>query len=162
MPKTVDRSQKQLLLEEIEGKLKERGLKITETRRKVIYYLIDYGRHFEIEDLVVWIRERCRDFKNCPSRPTVYRTVKLLEELGYVKPVLKQGHRTVYEFIPAKGEHYHLLCLSCGRLVEFQAPQIRELVREIASKEGFKYLDHHLEVCGICPECLQREKEEES
>lgn len=162
MPNPISREEKQKLLEEIKENLKNRGFKITEARQKVISYLIDYGRHFEIEDLVVWIRERCRDYKNCPSRPTVYRTVKLLEELGYVKPVLKQGNRTVYEFLPVKGEHYHLLCLSCGKLVEFEAPQIGDMVKEIAQREGFKYLHHHLEVCGICPECLQKEERKEN
>ncbi|HIO41598.1 MAG TPA: transcriptional repressor [Aquifex sp.] len=161
MPNPISREEKQKLLEEIKENLKNRGFKITEARQKVISYLIDYGRHFEIEDLVVWIRERCRDYKNCPSRPTVYRTVKLLEELGYVKPVLKQGNRTVYEFLPVKGEHYHLLCLSCGKLVEFEAPQIGDMVKGIAQREGFKYLHHHLEVCGICPECLQKEERKE-
>ena len=160
MPYSADREEKRKLLEEIAQKIKQRGLKITETRLKVVSYLIDYGRHFEIEDLVVWIRERCKDYRNCPSRPTVYRTIKLLEELGYIKPVLKQGHRTVYEFLPIKGEHYHLLCLSCGRLVEFNEPRLKELVKEVAKRKGFKYLHHHLEVCGICPECLKREGEE--
>ncbi len=162
MPNPISREEKRKLLEEINENLKRKGFKITEARQKVISYLIDYGRHFEIEDLVVWIRERCRDYKNCPSRPTVYRTIKLLEELGYVKPVLKQGNKTVYEFLPVKGEHYHLLCLSCGKLVEFEAPQIGDLVKKIAQKEGFKYLHHHLEVCGICPECLQKEERKEN
>jgi len=157
MSRGVDAKQKEKILEEIKEKLKERGLKITETRLKVIGYLLEYGKHFEIEDLVIWIRERCKDFRNCPSRPTVYRTVKLLEELGYIKPILKQGHRTVYEFIPVKGEHYHLLCLSCGKLVEFEEPTLGEILKNIATQKGFKYLHHHIEVCGICPECLKRE-----
>ncbi|RTZ68501.1 MAG: transcriptional repressor [Aquificaceae bacterium] len=159
MPTTADKEEKRKILGEIKEKLKERGLKITEARLKVISYLIDYGKHFEIEDLVIWIRERCKDYRNCPSRPTVYRTVKLLEDLGYVKPVLKQGNKTVYEFLPIEREHYHLLCLSCGKLVEFEEPFVGKIVQEIAQKKGFKYLHHHLEVCGICQDCLKKEKE---
>ena len=161
MHASVDREEKKRILAEIKEKLKEKGLKITEARLKVISHLIDYGKHFEIEDLVVWIRERCKDYQNCPSRPTVYRTVKLLEDLGYVKPVLEQGNTTVYEFLPIEREHYHLLCLSCGKLVEFEEPAVGKIVQEIAQKMGFKYLHHHLEVCGICPECPKREEEEE-
>ncbi len=155
MPPQADSAKKEELLQEILEKLRTKGFKITTSRWKVIEYLIEYGKHFEIEDLVLWIRDRCKSRRDCPSRPTVYRTVKLLEELGYVKPVLKQGHRTVYEFIPMKGEHYHLICLKCGKLYEFEEPQIAELVKEIAKKVGYKYLHHHLEVCGICPECRE-------
>ena len=149
--------EKEKIAEEVERSLKERGLKLTETRKKVIRYLIEYGRHFEIEDLVLWIRERCRDFRNCPSRPSVYRTVKILEELGYVKPVLKQGNKTLYEFLPVKGEHYHLLCIGCGKLVEFKSKELERIVKEVAKSFGFKYLHHHLEVCGLCPECQRKE-----
>ena len=69
MHASVDREEKKRILAEIKEKLKEKGLKITEARLKVISHLIDYGKHFEIEDLVVWIRERCKDYRNCPSRP---------------------------------------------------------------------------------------------
>jgi len=148
------------IMEEIIETLKRRGLKTTHSRLKVIEYLLQYGKHFEIEDLVLWIVERCKSRRDCPSRPTVYRTVKLLEELGYVKPILKQGHKTVYEFLLLKEEHYHLLCIRCGKLYEFEEPTVKRLVQEITQKVGYKYLNHHLEVHGICPDCL-REMEEE-
>jgi len=146
------------LLREITDRIKERGLKITNSRVAVVKHLMEYGKHFEIEDLVIWIRERCKGSGNCPSRPTVYRTVKLLEELGYVKPVLKHGARTVYEFLPLKGEHYHLLCLNCGKLVEFEDQRVSDAALEACKESGFSYFHHHLEVYGLCPEC-QREIE---
>ncbi|NPB04918.1 MAG: transcriptional repressor [Aquificae bacterium] len=160
MPKHLDPAKKLKLREEILQRMRERGLKLTASRLKVVDHLLEYGKHFEIEDLVLWIRERCKNRRECPSRPTVYRTVKLLEELGFVKPVLKQGTRTVYEFIPLTGEHYHLLCLKCGRLYEFEEPTIASIVKEVARRVDYKYIHHHLEVCGICPDC-RRELEGE-
>jgi len=160
MSAQIDRKRKEELIEEITEKLKQRGLKITSSRLAVIKYIMEYGKHFEIEDLVLWIRERCKSRDDCPSRPTVYRTVKLLEELGYVKPVLKHGSRTVYEFLPLKGEHYHLLCIKCGKLVEFEDDMITRSVENVCRVNGFKYFHHHLEVYGLCPEC-QKELEQE-
>jgi Fur family ferric uptake transcriptional regulator len=158
MSSQVDKNRKEELLGEIISKLREKGLKITSSRTAVVEYLIEYGKHFEIEDLVLWIRERCKSRDDCPSRPTVYRTVKLLEELGYVKSVLKHGNRTIYEFLPLKGEHYHLLCIKCGKLVEFESSTVEEIVKEVCQQNGFKYFHHHLEVYGLCPEC-QKELE---
>jgi Fur family ferric uptake transcriptional regulator len=160
MSSQVDKEKKKKLLEEISLNLKERGFKVTGSRLAVVKYIMEYGRHFEIEDLVLWIRERCKNRDDCPSRPTVYRTVKLLEELGYVKPVLKHGSRTVYEFVPLKGEHYHLLCIRCGKLVEFESEEINSEVINVCKQNGFKYFHHHLEVYGLCPECQKEVKGE--
>ena len=159
LPKTAENEK---ILEEIAEAIKKRGLKLTTSRQKVIEYLLQYGKHFEIEDLVLWIVERCKNRRNCPSRPTVYRTVKLLEGLGYVKPVLRQGNKTVYEFLPLKKEHYHLLCIRCGKLYEFEEPAIKEIVEKITHEQNFKYLNHHLEVYGICPNCLKEAEKEET
>jgi len=152
--------EKEDLLRKILTKLQEKGYKLTESRRKVIKYLLEHGRHFDIEEFSAWVYGRCGGRKDCPSRPTVYRTVKLLEELGFVKPVLKTGAggKTIYELLPVKGEHYHLVCLKCGKLVEFEFPSLGNAIKEIATGYGFKYLHHHLEVFGICPECLEREE----
>ncbi len=151
-----DKERRESLIEEIENKLKEKGLKTTKTRRAVIRYITEFGKHFEIEDLVLWIRERCRQRDDCPSRPTIYRTVKLLEELGYVKAVLKHGSRTVYEFVPLKGEHYHLICINCGALVEFENWSIGGVIKEVCKRYGYKHYHHHLEVYGLCPECVKK------
>jgi len=159
LPKTQEYEK---ILEEIAHVIKRKGLKLTSSRLKVIEYLLQYGKHFEIEDLVLWIVERCKNRQNCPSRPTVYRTVKLLEELGYVKPVLRQGNKTVYEFLPLKKEHYHLLCIRCGKLYEFEEPAIRKIVEKITGELNFQYLNHHLEVHGICSDCLKEAEEEET
>ncbi|NPA14812.1 MAG: transcriptional repressor [Aquificae bacterium] len=158
--------QKEALIKEIIEKLKKKGLKITAARVKVIEYLLQYGKHFEIETLVDWIRERCKGKqeleKVCPSRPTVYRTIKLLEELGYVKPIFKQNNRTIYELTPLGEEHYHLMCVKCGKLVEFENPRLGKEIRDIALSQGFRYLNHNLEVLGICPQCQEEEKEKQN
>jgi len=155
-----NKQEKETLLKEILSKIQESGYKLTESRKRVIKYLLEHGRHFDIEEFSAWVYGRCGGRRDCPSRPTVYRTVKLLEELGFVKPVLKTGGKTVYELLPAKGEHYHLVCLKCGKLIEFEVPNLGELIKDITNKYSFRYLHHTLEVFGICPECLKRESEE--
>jgi Fe2+ or Zn2+ uptake regulation protein len=155
-----NKEEKETLLKEILTKLQEKGYKLTESRKRVIKYLLEHGRHFDIEEFSAWVYGRCGGRKDCPSRPTVYRTVKLLEKLGFVKSVLKTGGKTIYELAPVKGEHYHLVCLKCGKLVEFEVPHLGEIIKEITNKYGFQYLHHRLEVFGICPECLKKEMEE--
>lgn len=133
--------------------LKKKNMKITKSRLDMIDIIADYKKHFEIEELVNWISTRS-DKK--VSRSTVYRTVKLLEEFGAIKEVIKKNNKTIYEFVVGRSHHDHLVCTECGKIIEFVNEDIETLQDEICRQYGFKPIHHRLEIFGLCEECQKR------
>lgn len=138
--------------------LKKKNMKITKSRLDMIDIIADYKKHFEIEELVNWISTRS-DKK--VSRSTVYRTVKLLEEFGAIKEVIKKNNKTIYEFIVGRSHHDHLICTECGKIIEFVNEDIETLQDEICRRYGFKPTHHRLEIFGLCEECQKKDMKKE-
>ncbi len=148
-PKT--RITKKRLLEEFKRAIKNKGLKFTPQREQVFKEIISTRGHFEIEEMVHRIRE-----KNIPvSRATVYRTLNIMKELGFVEEVIKINNKTIYE-ISIKEHHDHLICTSCGKIIEFQSKDIEKLQDKICSKYKFSPKFHRLEIFGLCEKCQKR------
>ncbi|WP_333784523.1 Fur family transcriptional regulator [Thermocrinis sp.] len=138
------------LKREFERFLKSKGNKITKSRFDIIDMIASYGTHFEIEDLVRWISSQN---KNIASRSTIYRTVKLLQDFGVVREVIKLNNRTIYEFVVGKQHHEHLICINCGKIIEFYKQEIETLQDQVCEEHGFTPVNHRLEIFGICSEC---------
>ncbi len=135
--------------------LKRKNMKVTQSRLDLIDLIADYGKHFEVEELVSWVSKRTN---RGVSRSTIYRTLKLLQDFGIIKEVIKQNNRTIYEFIVGKSHHDHLVCVECGKITEFVDEDIENLQDEVCAKYGFSPLNHRLEIFGICSECMSRKK----
>ena len=58
----------------------------------------------------------------------------------------------------ASTHHDHLICTSCGKIVEFEEPRIEEIQEEIAQRHGFVISSHKHEMYGTCPDCLALKK----
>jgi len=138
------------LKEQFEQFLRSKGYKITKSRLDLVDKIAHYGTHFEIEDLVRWITSQDR---NTASRSTIYRTVKLLQDFGAVREVIKLGNRTIYEFVAGKPHHEHLICVKCGKIIEFYKEDIEELQDKVCEEYNFTPIHHRLEIFGICSEC---------
>lgn len=130
--------------------LHEKGLKSTRQRNDIVIFFLQKDKHFTVEELYREIQ------KNDPKigYATVYRTLKLL-----VKAKLAVEHQFgeggIIRFEPVhKGEHHdHLICLKCGKIIEFKNDQIEQLQRKVAREYNFKLTDHQLVLYGYCSEC---------
>jgi len=127
------------------------GLKSSRQRELIAETFFNVGGHLSVEELL----ERVRAEDPKVGQATVYRTMKLLAQCGLAE--LRQfgdGH-TRYEHIVGGDEehHDHLICTSCGKIVEFVNPQIESLQHGVAKKHGFEVTHHKMELYGICAEC---------
>ena len=141
------------LKEEFKKYLKRKNMKITQSRLDLIDLLASYGKHFEVEELVNWVSSRT---DRRVSRSTIYRTIKLLQEFGAIKEVIKQNNRTIYEFVVGKPHHDHLVCMECGRIIEFVNEDIENLQDEVCKEYDFEPMNHRLEIFGICSDCRRK------
>ena len=83
---------------------------------------------------------------------TIYRTLKLFCETGLAQE-RHFGTQTQFDNVAHKGHHDHMICTSCGKIVEFQNCQIEKLQEEVATKNGFSIQTHKLELYGLCSSC---------
>lgn len=144
--KAIDRG-----LERFRATLRERALKMSKVRESIARAALTYAGHFSVEELVQSLNES--GVKDA-HLATVYRAMPLLVEAGLVQAVLiskSEGQR--YEASFEREHHDHLVCTSCGRVVEYQSEALQALEREIARRFDFELDDHLLELRGRCKSC---------
>jgi len=131
--------------------LKFAGLKVTRPRSRVLEILETAGhKHLSAEDVYRCLLEEGDDI----SLATIYRVLAQFESAGIVERHYFDSGTAVFEAMP-ETHHDHLVCVRCGRVVEFLDPLIEERQREVARKKGYKMQDHSLVIYGICddPAC---------
>lgn len=89
------------------------------------------------------------------SLSTVYRNLQLFKELGLVQEHHFIGEHHHYE-VKSEAEHQHLLCVGCGKVVEFVCPVSRKLKEETAKEYGFDVFDVEVRMMGLCPDCKRK------
>ena len=122
----------------------DQGLRMTDQRRTIATILDSVIDHPDVEEL----HRRINKVDKSISLATVYRTVKLFEELGILEKLEFGDGRARYE--DADREHHdHLINVQNGEVIEFINSDIEKLQEKIAQELGFKLLGHKLELYGI-------------
>lgn len=129
--------------------MEKRGLRSTDQRRLIVETFFKVPNHISIEELLAEVRQQDKRV----GYATVYRTLKLLTECGVAFERKFGDGLTRYELADESSHHDHLICVDCGRIVEFEEPKIEELQEKIASRHGFLLKSHKHEMYGSCPDC---------
>jgi Fur family ferric uptake transcriptional regulator len=133
----------------IEEKCKIKGVRLTDQRKIIAKVMSEskstYGSkdHPDVDEL----HKRVSLVDQKISIATVYRTVKLLEESGIIeRHDFKEG-KSRYE--PSTDQHHdHLIDINSGQIIEFVDEEIEKLQHKVATKLGYKLVDHKLELYG--------------
>jgi Fur family ferric uptake transcriptional regulator len=127
-------------------------LQWTAQRELILQEVLRSRGHFDAEELVARLRGGSRKV----SRATVYRTLPRLRECGLIREAFRRDGRWQYERI--RGHHDHMLCIRCGRIIEFKEDEIERLQDEVCCRYGFKPLEHRMGIQGICRECQRTDE----
>jgi len=128
------------------------GLRIT-SQRSLILEIIRRG-HLDADEIF----RQARAKQPRLSLSTVYRTLQALKKLGLVEELHFDDTHHHYEMKPPS-EHQHLVCLGCGKVVEFKCPlSIKRMKENIAREKGFEITGTEIRMTGYCPECRQNRK----
>ncbi len=129
--------------------LRKAGLKITVPRIKILEIMQNAAEHhLSAEDIYRVLVAAGEEI----GLATVYRVLTQFEEAGMVIRHNFEGGQSVFELDDGK-HHDHLVCVKCGKLVEFVDKVIEARQHEIAKTAGFKMTDHHLNIYGVCENC---------
>ena len=125
-------------------RLRLQGHRVTDSRRQVLAVLMAAPAHFTVEDVM----------RQTPDvgRATVFRTMKLLQDLNVVCRVLMEDGSLHYR-LSSRGHHHHLVCRSCGRVEDFSTCDVAAVIEQLVETTAYQIEGHWLEVYGRCQSC---------
>ncbi|MGM8216284.1 peroxide-responsive transcriptional repressor PerR [Bacillaceae bacterium W0354] len=137
-------------LQEALTTLKNSGVRITPQRHAVLEYLLQSMNHPTADDIYKALENK---FPNM-SVATVYNNLRVFQDIGLVRELTYGDSSSRFDCNTSK--HYHIICDSCGKIVDFHYPSLDEVEQLAEQVTGFDVSHHRMEVYGTCEQC-QRE-----
>ena len=128
--------------------LKVAGKRITSQRALILQIIRQGEGHLDADE----IYRQARAIQPRLSLSTVYRTIKILKKPGLVEELHFDDSHHHYE-MKSTSKHHHLICLGCGKVVEFQYPLARYVSRDVPEAKDFEIVDAELHLTGYCSQC---------
>lgn len=132
--------------------VRRKGLKNTSQRMIILKTFLGSKSHNSTEDLYLKLRKKHPKI----GYATVHRTLKLFAECGIALELNFGDGQTRFEPFNADQHHDHLVCTSCGLIIEFTEPRIEELQDLVAVQHHFKIETHRHELYGLCSDCVKK------
>ena len=129
--------------------LRHENLRFTPQRYEVFKEVCASEEHREAEEIYLALRKRNVHV----SRATVYRTMDILFQHKLVRRIDLGDGRWRYEHWLDCSHHDHLICIRCGRIVEFMSPEIEDLQEEVCTRYSYQLIRHVHQLFGVCKEC---------
>jgi len=129
------------------------GARVTNQRVLILEVIRQGQGHLDADEVYRQAREKQPRL----SLSTVYRTLQLFKKLGLVEELHFDEAHHHYELKPAS-EHHHLVCLGCGKVVEFECPLSQKMKEDVSREKGFEVTDVEVRMRGYCPTCRQSRK----
>jgi len=127
--------------------LEQHSLKHTKQRQAILDVFLDATGHITSEEIYSRVRKAHANI----GYTTVYRTMKLLCDAGLASERHFEDGITRYEI--AHEHHDHLVCMRCGKIIEFECAMIESTQDQIADRYDFRVLRHRHELYGHCNDC---------
>jgi len=149
------------VLDKLDNFIRQKGLRRTPQRDAIVRLAFASEEHFTSEELF----ERVRKKNVNASRATVYRTISLLVEAGLLHEIDLGGDQTTYDpNFNERPSHNHLVCIDCGKIVEFEDSHLELLNDCMTRRLGYRPVRQtiKIEACceqlrtkGTCPSLIQ-------
>jgi Fur family ferric uptake transcriptional regulator len=120
----------------------------TKQQERMVRFIFSQHNHFDAEKLIDDMKQAGLPV----SRATVYRTLTKLVDAGLLRR-LELGPSMYYEHDYGYPQHEHLYCRQCGKVIEFQHPELDTLIRQVGLEHGFHAASHTFIVRGTCSDC---------
>lgn len=125
--------------------LKSNGVSVTTVRRTIFEALGKADKPLKNGEIATLV----------PSvdRASVYRTLELFDRLGLTTTIIRGWTPFTELAEPFKAHHHHIVCETCGRVVEIENDTLEDVLSLIAKRHDFTLTKHVVELTGTCAEC---------
>ena len=134
--------------------LSAKGVKTTREREVILRELEARKDHFNAKKLYFYLHQKGATV----SRPTIYRTLKILEKLHCVEKLDIRTNCFYYGPLLQKKEHGHLICEGCGKIIDFSSSSLEIPKAEVCKDNDFKLDNISIQVFGLCRDCQKASK----
>ncbi len=135
--------------QKFEDYLRQESYRVTPERFEVLDAVMATSGHFDADELFLTLKKTGSKV----SRATVYNTLDILEECELVFKTRLKDHGSRYEKAFGRSHHDHLVCVKCGKILEFVDEGIEQAQQAIAKKFKFTLISHSHQIFGLCPDC---------
>ncbi len=129
----------------------EEDLDRIDERLHILKVFLDLEDHPTAAELTSVLRDRGLHF----SEGFVSENLKLFSRFGFASEKNFTDQPPRYEHLHLGSHHDHLVCVRCGKIIEFYNPEIEDLQMKVAREKGFHPLQHRMEIYGFCSDCFQ-------
>ncbi len=129
----------------------EKKLRYSRQREMIYQYLMESKEHPSAEMVYDALRGEIQGL----SLGTVYRNLRLLEDLGKVRRVTSFKNTERYD--ACCGDHVHFLCEGCGCIVDVPNADIEQIKKATSMEKGYRLNQIHLTLSGLCEKCVQED-----
>jgi Fur family ferric uptake transcriptional regulator len=134
--------------QELRSALKQEGMRMTPQRQLILDAVASMRGHISVDQVYRQVSERFSDV----NITTVYRTLEVLEELGFVRHT--HFHDSSYQFQRTdEPAHQHLVCTLCGKDQELDLSVLEPLADDLRTRYGFRADLTHTAIVGVCRAC---------
>jgi Fur family peroxide stress response transcriptional regulator len=132
----------------LSGRLKEKGLRVTQQRVAVLEYLLSTPRHPTAEEVGSAVNRAVPT----ASRASVYNVLHSLKESGLIEELVLDDALVRYD--ANLGRHHHFICRACAAVEDVPFETFREAPRPRLA-EGHIVEDYTVTLRGLCPLCAK-------
>ncbi|MDA0311210.1 MAG: Fur family transcriptional regulator [Gemmatimonadetes bacterium] len=130
--------------------LRDQGLPVTQQRAAVAEVVFSSDAHLSVDDMERELRERGERI----GKATIYRTLDLLVRSRLVEEHdFGEGFKRYEHRLSQSPLHEHLICLECGKVLEFESAELYSVESRVRREYGFVPVRRRLEIYGLCAEC---------
>ena len=139
-------------LEHLKQLCDDAGIKLTHQRLEIFKELMAGSDHPSAESVYKKLKEKLPMI----AIDTVYRTLATFDELGLVRKLHVMNERTLFD--TNLDVHHHFICTHCKKVEDIYWSDFDETVLPAAMGQLGKVHSRHLELHGVCNNCLKVEK----
>lgn len=126
--------------------LKRGRNRITPERFEVLDAALEFDGHFGADELYI----EMKNAKSRVSRATVYNTLELLAQCDLLSKRNFGDNLTRFESNFKRQTHDHLICVECGKIIEFTDPRVKKIPQEICDNFDFDFNSYSFNIFGRC------------
>lgn len=144
-------------VDSLKKELKNRKWRMTPQREQVLKVFIETNsEHLGAEEVYRYLISK----RTNVSKATVYRTIDLLVELGFLRRLQFDEGVYRYELVDKESKHSHFICNSCGKIYELKGELSPENVMKeyvnLLVESGYVVEEFDVKFRGTCPKCSKK------